>query len=793
MYKKDIYLDIDDKLNNYIKSVELDSNSRVLHFHLTVDYSPLDLTGKAVQFRAEKPDKTNVLNDCKIIDAKNGIVKVELTQQVNAVPGHVYCLLKITGSDGYVLKTKTFIIEVSKTLGDEPIVSSNEFRTLDEALEKVRNIDQRFAETNAQMSAIKEHCTGGNGMQEHSHTNKTVLDKLSESEDSLFFDGKEIGGKIDNGSITFNKLSADVFENKDVYSLDITNISNVAIKVVADRDYVVGEAIDVKFTVLSGTKKISNFRIHYGSVFGSDAHTIELDSNGIVEKTLILTTAISKGNLFSVMFANTKTGELLKIGSPCVNNLDIVRISDLTNDNLTSTKYSYFTKELAYKEQIDAFAKDMDSKLGESDVIDGKTDLVVKTGKKATWNAIWTILTIPIPNVEITTSTDITVSFDYVIDKLSFGKLVIYHDFSGDDGEHLLNNSVTINNPKTKINYSFNFTQEQIDAMADNTVIKFTMFQVVNEDVEYRTQLSSFSVNVNGYNYKGILNAYNGNSALSGTQKIEVIRDVYSENKLATGKELNELIENTGSSKNIEKPSGINIVCAGDSLTVGYNGVANNSYVDYVKSYFPLCNIHNKGSNGGGAGRLINILTPYKREGGVAYTGGSDFLGTLESVDCVVINIGTNDFTSGNFDTDIPKFNFTTIENALNGGFEHNGEQIDTLEKYWGLFANTWYGNLAMLIEYIQWKYPMCQILLTPPTSNAWLSESDGRNPHTMKVKMDKIADLYGIKVIDVIQGLGINVRNNHLWRGDLCHGNDIRNEKVGRYLAKQIFNELLV
>lgn len=153
MYKRDIYLDIDDNLNNYIKSVELDGNSRVWHFHLTVDYEPLDLTGKSVQFRAEKPDKTNVLNDCKIVDAEKGVVEVKLTRQVNAIPGHVKCLLKIIGDEGFVLKTKTFVVDVSKTLSDDAIVSSDEFGALEAALGKVQDIDNRFAQTNAQLSA----------------------------------------------------------------------------------------------------------------------------------------------------------------------------------------------------------------------------------------------------------------------------------------------------------------------------------------------------------------------------------------------------------------------------------------------------------------------------------------------------------------------------------------------------------------------------------------------------------------------------------------------------------------
>lgn len=155
MYKRDIYLDIDDNLNNYIKSVELDSNSRVWHFHLTVDYEPLDLTGKSVQFRAEKPDKTNVLNDCKIVDAEKGVVEVKLTRQVNAIPGHVKCLLKIIGDEGFVLKTKTFVVDVSKTLSDDAIVSSDEFGALEAALGKVQDIDNRFAQTNAQLSQDK--------------------------------------------------------------------------------------------------------------------------------------------------------------------------------------------------------------------------------------------------------------------------------------------------------------------------------------------------------------------------------------------------------------------------------------------------------------------------------------------------------------------------------------------------------------------------------------------------------------------------------------------------------------
>lgn len=640
-------------------------------------------------------------------------------------------------------------------------------------------------QTNAQLSAIKEHCTGGNGMQEHSHVNKTVLDKLSESENSLFFDGKEIGGKIDNGSIAFNKLSADVFENKYVYSMDVTGVDYFAMEFIADKNYAVGDIFNVSFIVLSGLTTVKELAVYRNPYHYSASQTVALDSNKNIMATLTLTKAINKGDVTKIIFSVSGISGIVELIDININGgLEVRKIYSLTNESKKGVISSYFTRELVDKEEFNSLSESIDLKIDKGNMLTEKYLTVIKKGKRATWDGIWTIFSIEIPNETITADTDINVSFEYEVDDIDkCGNLIIYHGFGADDLEYTIRNKVEFTTLTSKINYTFRFAQDDIDMIATTTHIKITLLQILKEaNVICETRFWNLTLTINGNTYKGFVNAYNGNGVVGSGQTIRIAEE-YPSTYLATGKQLNSTIC---------KPAGLNIICAGDSLTNGYNG-ATNSYVDYVKDYFADCNVYNKGSDGGGAGRLINMLTPYKRESEIAYTGGSDFLGTLEHVDCVVINIGTNDFTNGNFDNDIPKFNFTTIENALNGGFEYNGEQIDTLEKYWGLFANTWYGNLAMLIEYIQWKYPMCQILLTPPTSNSCLGDDDGRNPHTMKVKMEKIAELYGIKVIDVIQGLGINKRNNHLWRVDYCHGNNARNEKVGRYLAKQIFNELLV
>ena len=272
MYKRDIYLDIDDNLNNYIKSVELDSNSRVWHFHLTVDYEPLDLTGKSVQFRAEKPDKTNVLNDCKIVDAEKGVVEVKLTRQVNAIPGHVKCLLKIIGDEGFVLKTKTFVVDVSKTLSDDAVVSSDEFGALEAALAKVQDIDNRFAQTNAQLS--EKASEQALAVERARIDNLTTLGEGSTTGDAELIDGRvdflglshaNLGNSIRNqfknivGVNTFSKeyTIGDNF-NGILIPVDVEVLANqkIEIALISEEGAIIdNESVDFGVTYLDGVEE----------------------------------------------------------------------------------------------------------------------------------------------------------------------------------------------------------------------------------------------------------------------------------------------------------------------------------------------------------------------------------------------------------------------------------------------------------------------------------------------------------------------------------------------------------
>ena len=201
-----IQLDFNKENDLKVPSVQYDSGSRFVKIKLQQNKVPFEINGYRVTVVANKGDGTEIMNDCTILDGANGLVEFEITEQFNAVEGVVDCQLKLFKGKT-LLTSMPFSINVVKSVSTTKIVSSNELKTLVNALGEVQNIDNRFAQTNAQLSAVKEHCTGGNGQQDHSHVNKTVLDKFSESNGKLLYNNEEITNDIQQGSITGIELA----------------------------------------------------------------------------------------------------------------------------------------------------------------------------------------------------------------------------------------------------------------------------------------------------------------------------------------------------------------------------------------------------------------------------------------------------------------------------------------------------------------------------------------------------------------------------------------------------------
>lgn len=196
---KKMKIDIDKKNHEVISSVQYDNNTRFLHINLVSEGAAFDITGCSIKISATKPDGTAVFNNCKVINAKEGFIEVELTEQINAAPGNVNCEIKIYTANG-VLTTKQFYIDVTASATSKEIVSSNELKALTDTLKEVQKFEDKIND-------LQNHIVGGNMQQEHSHLNKDILDKLTENKGSLFYNGKEIGKKTIDDTIVSNEYS----------------------------------------------------------------------------------------------------------------------------------------------------------------------------------------------------------------------------------------------------------------------------------------------------------------------------------------------------------------------------------------------------------------------------------------------------------------------------------------------------------------------------------------------------------------------------------------------------------
>lgn len=148
-----IHLDFNKENDLKVPSVQYDSGSRFVKIKLQRNKSPFKIDGYRVTVVANKVDGTEIMNDCTILDGVNGVVQFEITEQFNAVEGVVDCQLKLFKGKT-LLTSMPFSINVVKSVSTKEIVSSNELKTLVNALGEVQDIDNRFAQTNAQLSQI---------------------------------------------------------------------------------------------------------------------------------------------------------------------------------------------------------------------------------------------------------------------------------------------------------------------------------------------------------------------------------------------------------------------------------------------------------------------------------------------------------------------------------------------------------------------------------------------------------------------------------------------------------------
>lgn len=139
MEVENVVLDI--ALDNYkiIKSVQGD-NGRIINIKAVSNGKSINLDDYLPTLVIIKPDNTEIFNKCKVLDSKQGLLQIELTEQINAVAGILKCCLQLFGKEKQLVSTTNFKIEVNEGLSPKTVTSSNEYTQLTEALSTVKNM-----------------------------------------------------------------------------------------------------------------------------------------------------------------------------------------------------------------------------------------------------------------------------------------------------------------------------------------------------------------------------------------------------------------------------------------------------------------------------------------------------------------------------------------------------------------------------------------------------------------------------------------------------------------------------
>ena len=195
---KPIFIEIDKPIEIPIHSVQFDKNSRFINVYLLNNSLPLDVTRYTVTVAGVKPDGQEFFNECDKINSEEGLVRFEITEQMNVSTGIVNCEIKVYNDSEGVLTTKPFSIKVTRSLLKSDIESTGEFRALTEAISKVQGFDnklvdlrndtnEKFAQTNAQLSVVKDQSDSLNYYVHPHHGSRKVVMERNVDFNSKYF------------------------------------------------------------------------------------------------------------------------------------------------------------------------------------------------------------------------------------------------------------------------------------------------------------------------------------------------------------------------------------------------------------------------------------------------------------------------------------------------------------------------------------------------------------------------------------------------------------------------------
>lgn len=201
---KPIVLDV--SASKYVAVIlkQYDKNIREIIVTVTDNGKPYLIdTTITPRVKFKKNDNTFGMDDCEVLD--NGSVKIDITEQMTAVSGiSDYELVLFDTETDKILHTMNFIINVKKAVfSDEEISSTNEFKSLDNALLSVSKMEIAVDEMEDSVGEMKTIVT-------QVEKDVTKIEAIIESDELVHSDQLGIAGGVailnENGFIPSSQL-----------------------------------------------------------------------------------------------------------------------------------------------------------------------------------------------------------------------------------------------------------------------------------------------------------------------------------------------------------------------------------------------------------------------------------------------------------------------------------------------------------------------------------------------------------------------------------------------------------
>ena len=316
MKPKAYYFDINKKMVDTIHSVQFDKNSRFIEINFLQSSQSVDLRQHRATIRAIKPDKTEVFNDLREIDASIGRFELELTEQLNAVAGDVVAQFEIYGENESLFTTNQFTIEVSKSLSRTKTISSDELGTLVNVLAEAQQYKNNFVKMDAK---IDDEVAKMNAQLSQLTVNVANYQSLTERyNDTIVWDNafKQAFNDLKNGGILLIPDGEYLIKNRVTLEDKVGIVINCSgtIQPVADKTPLIGTVTmnNLRQSTINSLKLDGNRgNIGESNNFGTQSllnisNSSDLIINGLEIMNTVESAFNSDGNLDHIIFNNVK-------------------------------------------------------------------------------------------------------------------------------------------------------------------------------------------------------------------------------------------------------------------------------------------------------------------------------------------------------------------------------------------------------------------------------------------------------------------------------------------------------